>query len=368
MKKSFFLGGLLAFFVILLINIPFKKENKVENKPFEWQENVIIKIDEDGVKHKTITDEEIIELDIEEKGTLKSYNASQSIFVFLRNEDIKFKLDVYIGKKLLTTLNLSGDLEDVKISPMGDYIIFKSKNYNYEIFDVKNNKRDQLKEDILPSGNMIKFLEDGRLVTYGTREEDKKNAIFIYNPEEREYHLIREINGVVKYMDVLRDYEILVLKTNSKGTKKLIKVNIESKKIEELTDEIKIIDKGRYLDNKYYFLGRKKNSEESIYSYDLGNKRLNRLTFNFPKNINIKAGIEIINREIYFEGYDEDLAKGNIYKVNPKDSSVSIVEGTEGNYIIVEKADKPWSLSAFCIKNFFICLFLHKMAIIFCEG
>lgn len=347
MKKSFFLGGFLAFFVILFINIPVKKEIKVENKPLEWQENIIIKVDEDGVKHSTITDEEVIELNIEEKGILKTYNVSENIFVFLRNNESKFNLDVYIGKKLLTTLNLSGDLEDVKISPTGDYIVFKSKNYNYEIFDIRNNKREQLKDDVLPSGNMIKFLEDGRLVIYGTREKDKKDAIFVYNPEEKNYELIREINGVVKYMDVLRDYEVLILKENSKGNKKLMKINVESKNIEELTNKIEVIDNGRYLDNKYYFLGRKKNSEESIYSYDLGNKRLNRLTFNFPKNINVKAGMEIINREIYFEGYDKEIEKGYIYKVNPKDNSVSIVEGTEGYYIIAERADKPWSLSAF---------------------
>lgn len=348
MKKSFFLGELLAFCIILLLNLNFNKPQEEKNQLLNWQDNILIRFDEQGAHYETITDYEINDLNVSSEGLLETYNISKNIFVFLKNHNNEYNLDIYIGKKLIESIKLSGDLEDVQISPKGEYILFKSKNdINYRLFNIKENKSISISEEILPSGNMIKFLDDGQLICYGVREKDKINAIFTYDPQEDKYNLIKEIDGFVSYIDTLRDYEVLLLETNNENKKELFKLNIKTKKVDKLSEEIDEIDDGEYLDNKYYFLGRKRESEETIYSYDIGNKKLNRLAFNFPENINASAGMEVIGGQIYFDGYEKRIDEGSIYRFNPKDNSVTLVNGDEGKYMILERADKSWNLSAF---------------------
>lgn len=352
MKKSFFLGGFLAFCIILLSNISFDKKGNGEKLELNWQENLLVRIDENEINYESIVEGEIKDVKLSKKGTLKTYNISKNIYLFFNEIAERKYLDIYINDQL-TSIEIAKELENVEISPKGEYILFKVKdNTDYEIFDVKTKERTVLKEDVFHSGNLIKFLEDGRIVFYGVRTEDKVSGIFSYDIEKKSYSLIKEVTGFVNYIEVLKDYEIIFLKTNLLGETELIKLNVKTKVSEKLSIDIENIYDGEYLDGKFYFLGNRFKSNVAIYSCDLGTKDINRVTFDFPENINLKAGIEVIDGEIYFDGYKENLAEGNIYRFNPKDKSVNLVSGKKGEYLILERADKFWNLSAFlCFKK-----------------
>ncbi|MGL5615579.1 MAG: hypothetical protein ACRDD2_05035 [Sarcina sp.] len=350
MKKSFFLGGFLAFCIILISNINFGSRS--DEKILEVQDNLLIRVDENGNNYETIVEGKVTKVDFENEGILKTYNAAKNIFVFLIDGQEGFKLEIIKDKKG-KVINLESDIETIEISPNGEFLLFKeTEKNNYNIYDFGKKEVLELKEEILPSKNMIRFLEDGRLVFYGVRAEDKKNAIFLYDIRKKEYSLIKEVDGFIDYIEVLRDYEIIILKSNLSEEKELLKLNLVSKKIESLSLEVEVIYDGEFLDNKFYFLGKRENNSESIYSIDLGSKKIRRLTFNFPENINFYAGFEIIEGELYFDGYENSIDEGNIYRYNPKDNSVNLVSTKKGKYVILEKSDKFWNLSDFfCLKN-----------------
>lgn len=61
-----------------------------------------------------------------------------------------------------------------------------------------------------------------------------------------------------------------------------------------------------------YFIGTKGEGLRSLYSIDITNNKLDRLVYDFPKNISEKSKLIVAGDNIYFLGFNDSKEKCTI--------------------------------------------------------
>ncbi len=57
----------------------------------------------------------------------------------------------------------------------------------------------------------------------------------------------------------------------------------------------------------------------------------------FLKNISEKSNLIVVGENIYFLGFNDSKEKKNaLYRYNPKDKSIKLIDSNKGQYIIIK--------------------------------
>ena len=111
---------------------------------------------------------------------------------------------------------------------------------------------------------------------------------------------------------------------------------MDSKKESVISNEVGEIESLCKIGNVVYFIGTKGEGLRSLYSIDITNNKLDRLVYDFPKNISEKSNLIVVGENIYFLGFNDSKEKNALYRYNPKDKSIKLIDSNKGQYIIIK--------------------------------
>lgn len=272
------------------------------------------------------------------------YNKERKQWIFLlKKED---------GKNLIhneiaaidggTEVNINDfySASDLRLSPEGHNLIFRNfKKDSLEsvgpikIYDFPLKKEDEIETKVLISGDVYDFLGDNDICYYGLLPQvGRAGAIYKYNiKSKKESVLLSSLNGYCTYIKGINSEYIFYL---DKGYEycNLNLYDLNSKSIIPISDSITDIFKSVYNNKSHdiFFIARNLSSEVSLYKYNLINKTLTRLTYDFPSKVDLNGGLGISDEGIYFCGDFDTFNK--VYFYNIKDGSINLIKDEEAYY------------------------------------
>lgn len=279
-----------------------------------------------------------------------TYDLKKSVYVYLiaKKEDGRTagnKIEV-ISQNSRIELNDFFSAEDVKLSPDGDRIAFRSyagssidSVRNISVYDIKSNKYVELKSKVLISGSLYSWLDDSRLIYYGSIPGKQNSTnIYVYDLNSNEESIyFKDINkycmyftnigGNILYMSGIGDDLDLYYYSQERGTCTLVDDNMA-----KIYGSVK-----DYRNGYIFFIAEQKNGDSDVYEFSCKSGRLNRITYDFPQYIGVSSGIAEDNMgNIYFTGKNSENSKDNIdiFVYSKHDGSVSLMSTHEGKYRI----------------------------------
>lgn len=227
---------------------------------------------------------------------------------------------------------------DMRLSPDAGKLAFRAyKNDSLQsaegmvIYDISKGRYLNLKSKILISGNLYRWLSKDEVMYYGISKDGNSNGeIYKYNLiTNNEIQVLKDIEGYCTFFIPVGD-NILYIEKNQNNSKlcyyntKSDKKNIISSDIGDIWDAVP-----DYKHNSVYFIGSRINEPYcSIYKITLDDLVVQRITFDFPKNVEKSGGIALSAEGIlYFCGVNEDVAdsKDDVYSFDIQDSSINII-------------------------------------------
>ena len=138
------------------------------------------------------------------------------------------------------------------------------------------------------------------------------------------------------YIDLVEDQVVLYTQSSIDGKKNCYIYNLDNKKESVISNEVGEIESLCKIGNVVYFIGTKGEGLRSLYSIDITNNKLDRLVYDFPKNISEKSKLIVVGDNIYFLGFNDSKEKNALYRYNLKEKSIKLIDSNKGQYIIIK--------------------------------
>lgn len=246
------------------------------------------------------------------------------------------------------TLNNFYDADDIKISPNGETIAYRTYSKDdinsaegMKIYSIKNGKQVQISTKVLISGNVYSWLSKDEILYYGLiPNKQGSSKIYKYNIQtKKEEVYVDKLSGYVTYFttvgnDVLfiqKNADVSSLTYYQKSTGKYIP-------IDDTIDEIYKTILNTKTSEVLILANSKDENKTKLYSYSLKDHTLKSLTYDFPNFINKNNGMTADeNGNIYFTGSDtvNNQNQSDIYMYKSSDGSVNLISDHQGNYYLI---------------------------------
>jgi hypothetical protein len=287
-----------------------------------------------------------------EGGTYSNYNLHEGKFNKVENDELISLYDstsgnyitqkdgkyssFYLGNiKELKDVNLK-DI-DLKLSPKGNYLsYFRNEDgvLNLKIISLKEGTSVEIKSNVAISDTYLDWIDEDNIVYYGI-SDDRVNGIFKYNVKDKKEDLFYELNGgIIQFVKSIQTGVICIEETID-NTKVVKLLNKEGTEKDVLPSDIVFISDIITDGTDYYFLGKVKGNNNSLYR--ISNGKIKRMVFDFPANIDDDKGL-CMNSEgdIIFIGSSSKNSKvEEVYKVT-KEGSISQIKGSIKEYGFVK--------------------------------
>lgn len=287
-------------------------------------------------------------------GTVKGlqnlvYDINNSVYVYSveiskgTNFDHNFVQIIKNGKS--NKLNDFYCASDMKLSPSGDKVVFRTFKSNsaesaegMRIYDISHKKYMSLNSKVLVSGNLYEWLDDDRILYYGSIEGQKNsNKIYIYNfKNKKESIYFDKIKGYYMYFKPM-DNNLLVFARQIDGDK-LYYYDYASNVVKSINGNILGVYNSEF-DRKnkaLYFLGTQDNKSINLYKFTSENLNISQITYDFPSTIDITAGVaQDNNGSIFFCGTNSENGEKNkddVFVYIPDQNSINLISDEESVY------------------------------------
>lgn len=230
---------------------------------------------------------------------------------------------------------------DFGISPKGKYVAYRGFKEdrlesidNLKILDLTEDKSIKINSKVIISGSLYGFKDEDTLFYYGVSEETNKSALYEYNIKTNKEQILYDINlGYITYVKALDGNKLIILEDKINSSE-LSLFYPDTKTKEVISSNITSVYSSININGEVYFIASDKSESKALYRYV--DKKLKRLTYDFPKHIYDKSNLGVDEEgNLYFIGYDEDENKRNIFSVG-KDGSINLISNEEGKYILYE--------------------------------
>ncbi len=326
--RCMFFGGIVVS-SLFLISCGKIEEVVVDN--IKLNSGAIIEKIDDSFKNFNLKDEKYDT--IESEDIIGLYDNETGRYISVNNGEYKF----FKNGKAIKLDGVSQDVISLKLSPKGKYLTYFENEdgvNNLKIYGLENSEEIEFNSKVFISSTYMDWLDEKNIVYYGI-SEDRVNGIFIYNVETGTEDVFYKLNGgIVQYIKTLKEGVIYVHETID--NERVLKVidnsgsneTIISKDIIQVNDIIK-------QNESYYFLGKVKGDNESLYK--ISNGKLKRMTFDFPQEIDMEKGLsKSEDGNILFIGKnDKKVKEKQIYKLTPE-GAISLLKDSGKDYNFVD--------------------------------
>ena len=337
----------LSLFILVILSNTFlgcsftkgATEEEGKGKKLNLPENIVSSILGDEINYYDLKDDSLEKLDLNLKGTMEAYSHELDLAIYREVKNKETYLIISDGVKEEKIL-VKGHIEELLVSPKGTKLLYRynsGETIGYKILDLKTFKEFNFDENLAISGENVKFLDEEQLILYGVDLEKRKSGIYKYNIEKGEYSLEKPIEkAFIDYIDSLGEGNIFYEKSSIEGNKECYIYNLDKKEEKLISKEIKEINSLCKIGDKIYLVGSKEDGLRSLYSIDIESKKLNRLVYDFPKNLSENPYLISLDGSVYFLGFESEKENNALYKYNPLDRSVKLIDKDKGQFIIIK--------------------------------
>ena len=295
--------------------------------------SIVSTISGEDVLYYEIEGDSLKKLDLDLKGHMEVYSEELGLAVYREFADKGTNLIITNGVKE-HKISVDGNIEELIISPKGTKLLYRYNSgdkIGYKVLDLQNFKEFDFNENLAISGENVK------LILYGVDLEKRQSGLYIYNIKDGRYTLEKQIvKAFIDYIDLVEDQVVLYTQSSIDGKKNCYIYNLDSKKESVISNEVGEIESLCKIGNVVYFIGTKGEGLRSLYSIDITNNKLDRLVYDFPKNISEKSKLIVAGDNIYFLGFNDSKEKNALYRYNLKDKSIKLIDSNKGQYIIIK--------------------------------
>lgn len=313
-------------------------EEIISQKKLELPSIIISTISGEDVFYYKVEEDSLKKLNLNLKGNMEAFSKELGLAIYREFYDKGTKLIITNGAKEDEIL-VDGSIEKLIVSPKGTKLLYRynsGEKIGYKILDLKNLKEFDFNDNLAISGENVKFINEEQLIFYGVDLEKRQSGLYIYNIKDGSYTLEKQIvKAFIDYINLIGDNSILYTKSSIDGKESCYIHNLDSKDDTIISDEVKEIESSCKIGNLVYFIGTKGEGQRSLYSIDITNNKLDRLVYDFPKNITENSKLIAFGDYIYFLGFNDRKEKNALYKYNPEDKSIKLIDSNKGQYIIM---------------------------------
>ncbi|WP_300258649.1 hypothetical protein [Clostridium sp.] len=314
-------------------------EEDSKGKKLKLPENIVSVISREDVEYYEIEGDSLKKLDLNLKGHIEVYSEELGLAVYREFDDKGTNLIITNGVKEYK-ISVDGNIEELIISPKGTKLLYKYSSEDkigYKVLDLQDFKEFDFNENLAISGENVKFVNEDQLVLYGVDLEKRKSGLYIYNIKDGSYTLEKQVvKAFIDYIDLLEDQVVLYTESSIDGKKNCYIYNLDNKKESVISNEVGEIESLCKIGNVVYFIGTKGEGLRSLYSIDTTNNKIDRLVYDFPKNISDKSKLIVVGENIYFLGFNDNKEKNSLYRYNINDKSIKLIDSNKGQYIIIK--------------------------------
>lgn len=275
------------------------------------------------------------------------YNSKNSVFVYLmgagENWENGSKI-VVLQKNTKSEIKDFFAASDVKMNFSGDKIAYRTfkdssmgSAQGMKVYDLKNKKQIQLKSRVLVSGNLYEWLDDHRIIYYGSVEGEKNSdKIYLYDfSKDREQVYLDGIRGYCTYFVPIGN-NLLIL-SRDQDEVNLYYYNYRAGKFVFLDNKFQQIydPMVNRKNGSVFFVGKDAEDRSSLYEFTENNGKLSRITYDFPGEISESSGMAQDKAgNVYFVGMENTGDGQNVFMYDINEKSINIISDHQGKYNI----------------------------------
>lgn len=324
-------------------NIELPKYSEITAIEHKEEKTAVYKIENDGI-YKIGTMDDVIEMAYNLKGVAYAYNIRVAQGKNLNNTKITINKE---GKE--KTINNCFNFNDIKLNFDGNFLAYRcfekdslESAEGLNVINIKSFKKVKLNSKVFVSGSLYRWQDKGNLLYYGSIQGEKDSAnIYAYNMDSgKEQVYLDKIQGYCTFFQPFKE-DLLFLDRDgmyyyNKSENKNIKLKTNIKDVyytvyNKESDEIYLTAKEEY------------EKLPAIYKIDKTRTKVEKLTYDFPKMVNLDTGMTIDSKgNVYFVGEMslEDSKKKDIFMINKSDKSINLISTHTGDYSIYGRTDK----------------------------
>lgn len=242
------------------------------------------------------------------------------------------------GKYSYKDVRLSYNGEKLAVRSFSDDSLFSAEGLC--VYDVNTGKKINFDNKVLVSGDLYRWDSNNNLLYYGVESGEKDyGKIYSYDFQQDKRNIVFDkFNGYCTFFAPLKNRDLLYVENNGE-LNNMYYYNGENNKSILIGNTIdKIEDYALdYKNNIMYFIGKETGANaDSLYRFNMSDKSLKRITYDFPKSIDESAGIAVDNAgRVYFCGLDQSTNADNIYMYVNENNSVNLITDKSGIYHII---------------------------------
>lgn len=320
---------------IQLSNLEFNDVMIIENKDIKTN---IFKVDNNSIK-KVDNLEYVSEI---------AYKKEVSIYSLLVHDENEIKRNSINILRDGKASNIKGFYyaKNLRLSPKGSLLSYRSYSTQsldsaegLSLYNIDKDEKIESSSKVLVSGDLYHWINEEEILYYGAHEENKVAGIFKYNVKNNNEELyVNSIKGYYTYFLPCEDNLVVLSRDENNNT--LYVYNKEKASSIEISDTIEEIYDASYdsLNNTMYFIALGRNSgAPALYSLHLGKNKLERITFDFPLEVDPYSGLKVDDEgAVYYCGYTEIQGINNdVFKYVPKENSNTLISINSSKYKII---------------------------------
>lgn len=239
---------------------------------------------------------------------------------------------------------------DIRLNSSGDKIAYRTfkddspaSAQGMKVYDLKNKSYVKLNSKVLVSGSLYGWLDDHRIIYYGSVENKKdSDKIYVYDLNtSKEQVYLEDTKGYCVYFTSLEG-DLLFLSRTGENLY-LYYYEDKNKSFKLLSDNFGEIYKSLWdkENGTIFFLSTVGNKNTALYKFKVSSSELKRITYDFPQNMKISSEMSGDEKgNVYFVGFESEENSADIFMYNVYEKSVSIISDHEADYNIYGDRNK----------------------------
>ena len=348
------------FIILFIVNVTLtgcinKREDETEKVEMpSYSTTIVTESDKNKKKIYNLDNYALYENGTMDNASQVLYNKEKKIYIYLVCKETSGQSAgneiVVIDNGVKTKIKDFFSAMDIKLNSSGDKIAYRTfkddspaSAQGMKVYDLKNKSYIKLNSRVLVSGSLYGWLDDHRIIYYGS-VENKKNSdkIYVYDLNTlKEQVYLENTRGYCIYFTSLGDN--LMLLSRMGENLYLYYYEDKNKSFKLLSDNFGEIYKS--LSDKengnIFFFARVNEEDTALYKFNIGSYELKRITYDFPQNMKISSEMSRDEKgNVYFVGFESEESNGDIFMYNVYKNSVSIISDHEADYNIYGDGNK----------------------------
>lgn len=278
------------------------------------------------------------------------YNITKKVTVYLNiladGDNLTKSYVSILNNKESFQINGSYAYSDLRLSNSGTKLALRSfakdsitSAEGLSVYSTENGKKLNFDKNVIVSGDLYRWKDDNNLIYYGVdKDTGGYGKIYDYDFKSNKSSVVFDkLQGYCTSFIPLNNGDIIYVE-NNQDKDSLKYYDSKKQDVTIISETFNSID--NYIvyntGNEVYVIGEQEGiGGASLYKIGIPDKRLVKLTFDFPKFVDKTGGIAVDSEgKVYFCGTETEYGDANIYMYDKNNNSTNLISEESGIYHI----------------------------------